>query len=108
MSKAMRQMSARAERAGVARGEAVRDPVSDEAYGPPREHQGTGSAKTKAGPGGLLEAALTRENLQAAWKRVKANKGAAGVDGLDIEQTDTTSCASAKHPPETVAYTHKA
>ena len=87
MSKAKRQMSARAERAGVARGEAERDPVSDEACGPPGEHQGTGSAKVKAGPGGLLEAALTRRNLQAAWKRVKANKGAAGVDGLDIEQT---------------------
>ena len=39
------------------------------------------------GTGGLLEAALTRQNLQLAWKRVKANKGAAGVDGLDIEQT---------------------
>jgi RNA-directed DNA polymerase len=32
-------------------------------------------------------AALTRENLQQAWKRVRANKGVAGVDGLDIEQT---------------------
>lgn len=83
----MRQMSAKAERAGVASGEAARDPVSDEACGPPREHQGTGLAKAKASPGGLLEAALTRENLQVAWKRVKANKGAAGVDGLDIEQT---------------------
>ena len=40
-----------------------------------------------AGTGGLLMAALTRQNLQLAWKRVKANKGAAGVDGLDIEQT---------------------
>ncbi|MFN3616348.1 MAG: group II intron reverse transcriptase/maturase, partial [Aquabacterium sp.] len=87
MSKAMRQMSARAERVGAARGEAGREPASDEACGPPGEHQATGSAKTKAGPGGLLEAALTRENLQAAFKRVKANKGAAGVDGLDIEQT---------------------
>ena len=29
---------------------------------------------------------LTRENLRQAWKRVKANKGAAGVDVLDIDQ----------------------
>ena len=72
---------------GVARGEAARVAASDEACGPPREHPATGSARPKAGTGGLLEAALTRENLHRAWKRVKANKGAAGVDGLDIEQT---------------------
>jgi group II intron reverse transcriptase/maturase len=35
----------------------------------------------------LLAAALTRENLQRAFKRVRVNKGAAGVDGLDIDQT---------------------
>ena len=87
MSKAMRQMPGPPGRAGVARGEAAGDPVSDEACGPPREHPHTGSAKPKVGTGGLLQAALTRQNLQAAWKRVKANKGAAGVDGLDIEQT---------------------
>ena len=58
-----------------------------EASGPPREHPDTGSAKPQADTGGLLEAALTRQNLQRAWKRVKANKGAAGVDRLDIEQT---------------------
>ena len=40
-----------------------------------------------AGTGGLLQAALTRQSLQGAWQRVKANKGAAGVDGLDIEAT---------------------
>lgn len=61
--------------------------ASDEACGPLLEHPSTGSARPKMGTGGLLEAALTRQNLQAAWKRVKANKGAAGVDGLDIEQT---------------------
>lgn len=36
---------------------------------------------------GLLEAALDRSNLQRAFKRVRSNKGAAGVDGLDIDQT---------------------
>ena len=87
MSKAMRQMPGQPGRAGVVRGEAVRDPASDEACGPPHEHPGTGPARPKVGAGTLLEAALTRENLQTAWKRVKANKGAAGVDGLDIEQT---------------------
>ena len=30
---------------------------------------------------------LSRENMVLAWKRVKANKGSAGVDGLTIEQT---------------------
>ncbi|MCM2297643.1 group II intron reverse transcriptase/maturase [Rhodoferax sp.] len=87
MSKAMRQMPGQPGRVGEACGEAVRDPISDEACGPPSEHPDTGLAMPKAGTGGLLEVALTRQNLQAAWKRVKANKGAAGVDGLDIEQT---------------------
>lgn len=87
MSKAMRQMPGQPGREEAASGEAVRESASDEANGPPGQHQGTGSAKPKAGTGGLLEAALTRENLQAAWKRVKANKGGAGVDGLEMEQT---------------------
>jgi hypothetical protein len=75
MSTARRQMPAPAGRAGVGRGEAA----SDEAQDPRRGTEGTGSA--------LLLAALTRENLQRAWKRVKVNKGSAGADGLDIEQT---------------------
>lgn len=35
----------------------------------------------------LLGQALSRENIAAAWKRVKTNKGSAGVDGLTIEET---------------------
>ncbi len=34
----------------------------------------------------LLEQILAPENLQQAWKRVKQNKGAAGVDGLSVDQ----------------------
>ncbi|MPV59435.1 group II intron reverse transcriptase/maturase [Burkholderia sp. HI2761] len=76
---ARRQMPGRAGRAVAARGEAVREAVSDEACGSRHETRSTGSA--------LLEAALTRENLRQAFKRVRANKGASGVDGLDIDQT---------------------
>ena len=34
----------------------------------------------------LLEQVLNSENLQAAWKRVRANKGAAGIDGMTIDE----------------------
>ncbi|HRK37563.1 MAG TPA: group II intron reverse transcriptase/maturase [Burkholderiaceae bacterium] len=85
--KVMRQMPGQPGRAGRRHGEAGPDTASGETAGTLHEHPATGSAKSAAGTGGLLEAALTRQNLQAAWKRVKANKGAAGVDGLDIEQT---------------------
>lgn len=33
----------------------------------------------------LLEEVLTSDNLAQAWKRVKANKGAPGIDGMTIE-----------------------
>ena len=33
----------------------------------------------------LLERILSRENMQSAWKRVKANKGSPGVDNISIE-----------------------
>ena len=60
-------------------GEAVPDAASDETCDPRHATQDTGSA--------LVQAALTKENLQRALKRVRANKGAAGVDGLDINQS---------------------
>jgi RNA-directed DNA polymerase len=34
----------------------------------------------------LLERILATENMELAWKRVKANKGAPGIDGVTIEQ----------------------
>lgn len=79
ISQAKRQMPAEAGRDREASGEAVRGPIRDEARGTPHGPEDIGP--------GLLEAMLARENLQVAWKRVKANKGAAGTDGLDIEQT---------------------
>src|SRR5450432_924572 len=33
----------------------------------------------------LMEEVCERENLKEAWKRVKANKGSAGVDGITID-----------------------
>ena len=35
----------------------------------------------------VLEAVVSRENMQRAWQRVRSNRGAAGVDGLAIDQT---------------------
>lgn len=34
----------------------------------------------------LLERVLQRDNLHAAWQRVRANKGAAGIDGMTIDE----------------------
>lgn len=35
---------------------------------------------------GLMEQVVERENMLAAWKRVKANGGAPGVDGMSIDE----------------------
>ncbi len=72
-------MSAQAERSGKGQGEALSVRGSDEAPGPRHEVEDTGP--------GLLTAVLARENMQRAWKRVRANKGAAGIDGLSIDET---------------------
>ncbi len=32
-----------------------------------------------------MEAVVERENMKAAWLRVKGNKGAAGVDGMSVD-----------------------
>lgn len=79
MLKAMRQMPAQAGREAVGQGEALSDVSSDEASDPRHVPEDTGSA--------LLQAALRTENLRQAFKRVRANKGAAGIDGRDIDET---------------------
>ena len=73
------QKPAQAGRSAGGRGEAESQVERDEAR---RTQQG----QDGSGPG-LLERALARGNLIQAWKRVKANRGSAGVDGLDIEAT---------------------
>jgi RNA-directed DNA polymerase len=79
MCKAMRQMPGSTGRQERKAGEARPGSRLDEAERPPRAPNDTGP--------GLLAAVLARENLLRAMKRVRANKGAAGVDGLDIDQT---------------------
>lgn len=79
MRNVLHQMPASAGRVAVGRGEASSKASSDETRLTRQEPEGAGR--------GLLAQALARENMQRAWKRVKANKGAAGVDGLDITQT---------------------
>ena len=58
--KVMRQMPVQAGRAGMGFGEAGPETASDETASTLHEHPGTGSAKSKEGTGGLLEAALER------------------------------------------------
>ena len=57
-----------------ARGEAPSKRTGDQSASPPREQTNAGQA-------------LDKRNMQRAWRRVKANKGAAGVDQLDIARS---------------------
>jgi RNA-directed DNA polymerase len=40
----------------------------------------------------LLERILTPENVQKAWKRVRANKGVPGVDGITVDEFSEFLC----------------
>jgi RNA-directed DNA polymerase len=46
----------------------------------------TALTRERALTGDLMERVCERENLNRAYKRVKANKGAAGVDGMTVEE----------------------
>ncbi|RQR42630.1 group II intron reverse transcriptase/maturase [Burkholderia sp. Bp9140] len=80
LGRAVHQKPAQAGRNAGWRGEAVPEAVRDEARTARRETGGSGRD-------GLLSQALARANLVMAWKRVKANRGSAGVDGKSIAET---------------------
>ncbi len=67
-------------RTGRRQGEALSERGRDEAGSARHDREGSGRED-------LLRQALARENLVLAWKRVKANRGSAGVDGLSIDAT---------------------
>ena len=77
---AMHQKSGKPERAERGQGEALPGIGRDEAGLAQHEPEGLGRTD-------LLTQVVARANMVRAWKRVKANRGSAGVDGLTIEAT---------------------
>ena len=53
-----------------------------------RERQASTAVKEKTQPEamGSLEEVLRRENMLSAFRRVRSNKGAPGIDGMSVEQ----------------------
>lgn len=46
---------------------------------------GTRESRERDGASDLLEKILERDNLNRAYKRVKSNHGAPGIDGMTVE-----------------------
>ena len=63
-----------------------RDSTECEGYAGAQSAVQPGSGETAGRSQNLLEAILYRDNLNRAYKRVKANKGAPGVDGMTVEE----------------------
>ena len=80
LGRAVHQKPGETGRNAGGRGEAAPEAVRDEARTARYE---TGSL----GRDGLLAQVLAKANMEAAWKRVKSNRGSAGVDGLSIAET---------------------
>lgn len=80
LERKLHQKPGKPERINAVEGEACGRLIRDEARSARHHHEGLGRED-------LLTQVLSRENMVKAWKRVKANKGSAGVDGLTIEQT---------------------
>lgn len=80
LGEAWRQKPGRPGGTVAGRSEAAQQAVTDEA-------ELAQSAQTGWGACDLLGQALSRENLLGAWRRVRANKGSAGVDGRTVQET---------------------
>lgn len=63
-----------------------RDSTECEGYAGAQSAVQPGSGETAGRSQKLLEAILYRDNLNRAYKRGKANKGAPGVDGMTVEE----------------------
>lgn len=77
---AVHQKPGNAGRNAGGRGEAEPEAMRDEAR---TARHATGSP----GRDDLLVQVLAKANMEAAWKRVKSNRGSAGADGLSIAET---------------------
>ena len=79
----VKQQKSQEELAFMSAGEVKPEPELEEGTETP-----TAGSKTEsqAGKEQLMEVILERENLKRALKRVQGNQGAAGVDGMGVEE----------------------
>lgn len=70
-----------------AKGETSSEHTGEQSASPPRAQTNAGQDLARGIHQDILSQALDKHNMQRAWRRVKANKGAAGVDQMDIAQT---------------------
>ena len=61
-------------------------PVTADRSGAAHARCGGRHGAVPADPDALLEQVLDSANLNLAWKQVKANKGAPGVDGMTVDE----------------------
>ncbi len=82
--------------------EAVRPGVPGEGgtgTGANEEQQGpTASERKRALPEALMEEVIEPKNLNRAYQRVKANKGAPGVDGMNVDSIPSWNAAGCSLP----------
>ncbi|WP_258297723.1 hypothetical protein [Paenibacillus peoriae] len=80
-------------RAEYRKGCPQRDGVENEGYAGARS-VGTLESKERDGAKNLLERILDRDNLNRAYKQIKRNHGAPGIDGMSrsCRKTETNSC----------------